>query len=80
MVLQIQDKNSQTNSLNIDNKKFATTESVKLLGITIDSQLRFTAWKASKYGVFSGAYFALFGPEKTTFLVTFPAVVRWTYI
>ena len=41
MVLQKQDKNSQTNSLNIDNKIIETTISVKLLGITIDNQLRF---------------------------------------
>ena len=41
MILQKQDKNSPTNSLNIDNKIIETTKSVKLLGITIDSQLRF---------------------------------------
>ena len=40
MVLQKQDKNSHTNSLNIGNKITATTKSVKLLGITIGSQLR----------------------------------------
>ena len=43
MVLQKQDKNSQTNSLNIDNKKFAKAKSVKLLDITMDGQLRLTA-------------------------------------
>ena len=41
MVLEKQDKNSQTNLLNIDNKIIETTKSVKLLGITIESQLRF---------------------------------------
>ena len=41
MVLQKQDKNSQTNSLNIDKKIIETTKSVKLLGITVNSQLRF---------------------------------------
>ena len=43
MVLQKQDKNSQTNLLNIDNKKFAKAKSVKLLDITMDGQLRLTA-------------------------------------
>ena len=40
-----------------------------------------TAWKVSKYGVFSGLYFPVFrpnagkyGPEKTPYLVTFHAV------
>ena len=41
MVLQNQDKNSQTNSLNTDNKIIETTKSVKLLSITIESQLKF---------------------------------------
>ena len=41
MILQKQDKNSQTNSLNIYNKIIDKTKSVKLLGITIDRQLRF---------------------------------------
>ena len=41
MVLQKQDKNSQTNSLNIDNKIIEITKSVKLHGITSDSELRF---------------------------------------
>ena len=30
-----------------------------------------TAWKVSKYGVFSGPYFPVFGPEKTPYLDTF---------
>ena len=34
----------------------------------------FTAWKVSKYGVFSGQYFPVFGPEKTPYLETFHAV------
>ena len=38
MALQKQDKNTQTNSLNIDNKTIETSKSVKLLVITIDSQ------------------------------------------
>ena len=40
----------------------------------------FTAWKMSKYGVFSGPYFPVFspntgkyGPEKTLYLDTFHA-------
>ena len=33
-----------------------------------------TAWKVSKYGVFSGPYFPVFGPEKTSYLDTFHAV------
>ena len=41
MILQKQDKHSQTNLLNIDNKITETTKSVKLLGITNDSELRF---------------------------------------
>ena len=41
VVPQKQDKNSKTNSLNIGNKIFETTKSVKLLGITTESQLRF---------------------------------------
>ena len=42
----------------------------------------FTAWKVSKYGVFSGPYFPVFGlntgiygPEKTSYLDTFYPVV-----
>ena len=34
-----------------------------------------TAWKVSKYGVFSGPYFPVFGQEKTPYLSTFPAVL-----
>ena len=41
VVQQKQNKNSQTNWLNIDNKIIETTKSVKLFGITIDSKLRF---------------------------------------
>ena len=41
MVLQKLDKKSQKNSWNIDNKITETTKSVKLLGIIIDSQLKF---------------------------------------
>ena len=41
MIFQTQVENSQTNLLNIDNKITETTKSVKMLGITIDSQLRF---------------------------------------
>ena len=40
MVLQKQNKNIQTNSLNIDNKILEITKLVKLLGITTDCQLR----------------------------------------
>ena len=41
VVQQKQNKNSQTNWLNVDNKITKTAKSVKLLGITTDSQLRF---------------------------------------
>ena len=34
----------------------------------------FTVWKMSKYGVFSGPYFPVFGPEKPPYLDTFHAV------
>ena len=40
-VQQKQNKNSQSNWLNVDNKITETAKSVKLLGITTDSQLRF---------------------------------------
>ena len=50
---------------------------MKKLGMTI----RFTASKMSKYGVFSGPYFSVFGPntekygpEITPYLDTFHAV------
>ena len=33
-----------------------------------------TGWKLSRYGVFSGPYFPVFGPEKTPYLDTFHAV------
>ena len=33
-----------------------------------------TAWKVSKYGVFSGPYFPAFEPEKTPYLDTFHVV------
>ena len=43
-----------------------------------------SAWKVSKYGVFSGPYFAVFsqikgkyGPEKTPYLDNFQAVTFW---
>ena len=41
MVLQKQDKSSETNSLNTGNRITETSKSVKLLGITTVSQLRF---------------------------------------
>ena len=47
-----------------------------------DDNLTFIAWKVSKYGVFSGLYFPVFGlntgnygPEKTPHLDTFHAVI-----
>ena len=40
MIFRKQDKNSQTNLLNVDNKIIETTKSVKLLNITTDDQLR----------------------------------------
>ena len=36
-----------------------------------------TAWKVSKYGVFFGPYFPVFGPEKTLYMDTFYAV--WSF-
>ena len=36
------------------------------------------AWNVSKYGVFSGPYFPVFGPEKTPYLDTFHAVSKIT--
>ena len=41
MIFQKQDKNSQNNLLNIQNKIIETAKYVKLFGITIDNQLRF---------------------------------------
>ena len=35
-----------------------------------------TAWKVSRYGVFSGLYFPVLGPEKTPYLDTFHAVYK----
>ena len=39
---------------------------------------RYTAWKVSKYGVFSGQYFPAFGPEKTPYLDTLHAMIKKT--
>ena len=39
----------------------------------------FTAWKVSKYGVISGLYFPVFGPEITPYLDTFHAVFLKMY-
>ena len=38
-----------------------------------------TAWKASEYGVFSGPYFPVFGPEKIPHLDTFHTV-HWNMV
>ena len=35
------------------------------------------AWKVSKYGVISGPYFLVFGPEITPYFDTFHAVQGW---
>ena len=35
----------------------------------------YTAWKMSKYRVFSGPYFPVFGPEKTPYLDIFHPVI-----
>ena len=35
----------------------------------------FTIWKVSKYGVISGSYFPVFGPEITPYSDTFHAVL-----
>ena len=37
-----------------------------------------TAWNVPQYGVFSGPYFPVFGPEKTPYMDTFHAV-GWFY-
>ena len=58
------------------------------LGMTylhkIQISRRFTAWKVSRYKVFSSPYFPTFrlntgkyGPEKTSYLYTFHAVIDW---
>ena len=47
MIFQTQVENSQTNLLNIDNEITETTKSVEMLGITIDSQLRFDEHKSN---------------------------------
>ena len=48
------------------------------------SVISVTAWKVSKYGVFSGQYFPAFGPEKTPYLDTFTQwvllLIIWKYI
>ena len=36
--------------------------------------LTFTAWKVSKYGVFSGPHFSVFGPENIPYFDTFHTV------
>ena len=40
----------------------------------------FTTWKVSIYGVFSGSNTGKYGPEKTTYLDTFHAVVYIWYV
>ena len=40
----------------------------------------YTAWKVSKYGVFSGPNAGKYGPEKTPYLGTFHAVFCLVYI
>ena len=44
------------------------------------SQGKITAGKVSKYGVISGPYFPVFGPEITPYLDTFHAVTDTTMI
>ena len=39
----------------------------------------YTAWKVSKYGVFSAPYFPAFGPEKALYLDTFETVIVTDY-
>ena len=57
-----------------------------ILSVSDESE-RYTAWKVSKYGVFSGPYFPVFGlriqskyrknaPEKSAYLDTFHEVVH----
>ena len=45
--------------------------------VTHSVSMDITAWKVSKYGIFSGPHFPVFGPEKTPYLDTFQAVYTW---
>ena len=64
------------NLFSMQNNKSLLT-STKFRRVTAISP--FTAWKVSKYGVFSGPYFPVFGPEKTPYLDTFLAVLFLMY-
>ena len=56
------------------------------VSLALKLQARYTAWKVSKYRVFSGTYFPVFelnteyGPEKTPYLGTFHAVILRTSV
>ena len=57
------------------------------LSKTHDKNINITAWKVSKYEVFSGPYLSIFspntgkyGPEKTRYLDTFYAVHIWWHV
>ena len=64
------------------NCKFSSSNSLVIKFTAIkntwqSSQIKvlYTAWKVTKYGVFFGPYFPVFGPEKTPYLDTFHAVI-----
>ena len=65
------------------NQDFQNKYNKKVVGIILIINYLFTntAWKLSKYGVFSGPYFSGFGqnagkygPEKTSYFTTFHVV------
>ena len=49
-----------------------------MLFFFIWEQTLYTAYKVSKYGVFSGPNTGEYGPEKTPYLVIFHAAIRTT--
>ena len=48
--------------------------------INLIAMITYTAWKVSKYGVFSGANTGKYRPEKTPYLDTFHAVLNVNYL
>ena len=59
---------------------------IKELKNTAGASLEHTAWKVSKYRVFSGPHFPIFSPttgkygeKKTPYLETFNAVAKYTH-
>ena len=75
-------QNGQTHSNNSSANKPTNCLSVLahfvglvLKGLTHLASISSTWWKVSKYGVVSGPYFPVFGPEKTSYLDTFQTVI-----